>query len=78
MRARNAITIAALLFALLTTAVWFVVPKVSPPARTHGEFASRFQPDASLAAHSAVKVDQERRASIGSVKQLRPVEIARE
>lgn len=78
MHAHRRISTAALLIAVLTAAVWFVLPWIRQPAPAHGEFARRFQPAALLPAPSAAKVDQERRASIGSVKKLRPVQIARQ
>jgi hypothetical protein len=67
--------LAAVLFAVVTG--WFVqdgddAPHVTPGVAHHGQFAARFSPRPPGATH-----DGARAAGIGSVRELRPVDLGR-
>jgi hypothetical protein len=75
MQARSYIVIVLVLVVLASAGAGVFSQRVDAPAAAHGDFATRFQP--APVQVSKLEENRQRQAGIGSIKELRPVEIPR-
>jgi hypothetical protein len=76
MHARSTLILAAVVAAVAGAVVFVIVSQAGANGAEHGNFENRFQPV--MPARSVAEVDRARQAGIGSIRELRPVEIARQ
>lgn len=78
MQARSYLILAAVVFAAAAAGVVVVIQahQVGNGRPGHGDFSTRFQP--TIPAPSVAQLDRQRQAGIGSIRELRPVDLTRQ